>query len=169
MKTSAKLRPAPATRSTARRPRLGVEQLDRRDLPAGISLSAGLLTIEGYSSADSASVSLVSGQVKASLYSYAEGLGLWLGLSKYYATGSVTDILFLGHEGDDTFANNTAITSTAYGHEGDDELQGGINVNVLDGGADNDHLVGSWLGDSLYGGGGNDVLDAGSGADYLSG
>jgi Ca2+-binding RTX toxin-like protein len=167
-------RKAPA----ARRPRLGLQELeDRRVLtvpyinpdiffpPPGISLSgAGTLSIVGDDSETNATVSVANGKVQVSLVAvtYKQvGLGSVVPIGSFtdaeYDLANVSQIYFYGYGGNDEFYNNTSIPSTDYGHGGDDILQGGTVADKLYGGAGVDMLEGR-AGDDLLDGGGDSDL-----------
>ena len=55
-------------------------------------------------------------------------------------TAAVTDIVFNGYAGNDSFTNKTAINCEAHGGDGDDKLIGGYGYNYLYGDAGNDNL-----------------------------
>ena len=59
---------------------------------------------------------------------------------------AVTDIVFNGYGGNDTFTNKTAINCEAHGGDGDDTLIGGYGFNYLYGDAGNDTLTGGDFG-----------------------
>jgi Ca2+-binding RTX toxin-like protein len=89
-------------------------------------------------------------------------------------------IVFHGGNGNDTFVNNTALASAAFGEAGNDclfggsghdYLYGGDGGDYLFGGAGNDYLYGDAGTDFLFGQDGDDTLDGGDDlcADYLNG
>lgn len=164
-------RKAHATRDTGRRTHLSLEQLDRLDLPSGISLNAatGTLLIDGTDLDDGARVSVFSNEVRVTLATYPNGSSVGLGQTVSYPLGSVHDIVFLGHNGDDWITNDTAIPLSAFGHQGNDILRGGSAADVLVGGDGNDILRGGLGDDHLYGGDGNDLIYGGQGNDVLYG
>jgi Ca2+-binding RTX toxin-like protein len=161
--------------------RLGVEQLDRRDMPS-ITLAGGVLTLIGFNDArDAATVSIVNGQVRATMTSRgASGpMGtLIFTESRSFASALVGRIEFHGLGGNDTFTNNTALICWAAGGAGNDTLIGGTSDDWLTGQEGNDTLHGrggndllesGWGNDTLYGNGGNDTLDGEGGSDTLLG
>jgi hypothetical protein len=90
----------------------------------------------------------------------------------------VRDIYFHGSYGADTFENNTAINSKAWGGLGNDTFLGGsgndqffgeLGDDTLRGGGGNDHLDGGANNDKLYGDAGIDTLYGRDGHDYLNG
>ncbi len=82
---------------------------------------------------------------------------------------NVTDIVFNGYGGNDTFTNKTAINCEAHGGDGDDTLIGGYGFNYLYGDAGNDTLTGGDFGNDIDGGLGNDTIKGGAMADYIFG
>jgi len=146
--------------------KLTVESLEARALmaagpvtPLGISLNGyGVLNIKGGTQDDAAHVWTADGEVHATLshstYFFAGGNKythtVW-DPEKIYDQAQVTKIAFLGFDGNDSFANDTFIPSTAAG-------QGG-----------NDTLTGGWADDALVGGDGADVLEGRGGDDLLRG
>jgi Ca2+-binding RTX toxin-like protein len=82
---------------------------------------------------------------------------------------AVTDIVFNGYGGNDTFTNKTAINCEAHGGDGDDTLIGGYGYNYLYGDAGNDTLTGSDFGNRIEGGAGNDTITSGAMADTIFG
>jgi Ca2+-binding RTX toxin-like protein len=89
--------------------------------------------------------------------------------------GHISQIVYRGYGGSDTFVNNTPFASLAYGGSGGDTLRGGSGVDEFydnDGVTDfNDYdiLVGNGGDDQLYASGGMDQLDGGAGNDTLYG
>jgi Ca2+-binding RTX toxin-like protein len=80
----------------------------------------------------------------------------------------VTEITFDGHDGGDSFFNNTDLPSLQLGGPGVDFLHGGGGPDVIDGGADNDNLSGNGGDDTLDGGAGTDTISGGPGTDIAS-
>jgi Ca2+-binding RTX toxin-like protein len=149
--------------------RLSLEALDHRDVPSAVSLSGGVLTIEGTDSSESTTVSYsgLAGNVRVRDITYQGLYGVVF--ERQYAPGAIQEIVYRGHGGGDTFSNSTAIPSDADGGLGSDTLQGGSGNDVLVGGPetqpgfffDNDHLYGGLGTDTLKGGVGTDTLDGG--------
>ena len=86
-----------------------------------------------------------------------------------YRSYLVDRVLFHGGDGDDWFANETALPSTAYGEAGNDTLLGGSVRDRLFGGLGNDLLEGRDGRDVLWGGVGDDLIWGGPGNDELHG
>jgi hypothetical protein len=170
--------------------RLALEQLGPRELPAGISLADGVLTIAGSDFDDRGTVAVQNVgtpglpvlKVVATLAHRATPTSRYvLDDTKSYFITSVTRVVFQGEGGDDTFTNTTSQKSTALGGDGNDTLRGGRSADWLIGGAGNDWLEGGRGDDFLYGdhgfslGGpvsitpGNDKLLGGEGNDWLDG
>jgi len=121
--------------------RSSIEQLEERALLAvNFNEATGLLAIEGTSSNDVAIVETTDAAMIRVVFNTAEST---------WPTAAVTQIVFLGHAGDDRFENFTAIPSHADGGEGNDTLLGGSR---------NDTLIGNTGQDLLQGGDGDDVL-----------
>jgi hypothetical protein len=170
-------------RESARKARPGLEPMERRDLMAASIVldSSGVLNLFGTPQHDRAEVSIQGNSLVATLDSSAvSGPGaVYVNLDhKVFTPSSVKMVIFYGSDGDDSFANNTAIRSQALGDAGNDTLIGGTGPDVLSGGTGNDVLNGQGGNDTLrggtgndklYGGGGDDVLHADGGSDYLAG
>lgn len=159
--------------SQKRRPGLAIEALEKRDLMASIGFNAptGVLTITGSAEDDVAKVSVVGGQVKATLtcYSTAPPNLSFFSDTKYFAAGAVKAIKFYGLDGKDKFTNATSIKSTADGGLGNDVLLGGSGADFFVGNYGDDRLSGNGGADVLWGSGGHDQLHGGSGKDVLKG
>ena len=134
---------------------------------ASLDPSTGILKIEGSDRADTVTVH-ESGN-KVVVCASTEGVEYFREPCDEYDQSQVKGILFRGHGGDDEFANNTSIPSTAYGGEGNDSIQGGSARDQLLGGSGDDSLAGGEGNDQLYGGKGNDVLSGDDGNDLLFG
>jgi len=127
--------------------------------------STGVLTLDGTSGDDTASVSQLnnqSGSFTATLNSTTKTVVLG-------RTQNVSEIIFNGHAGDDSFTNDTQYDSQAQGGLGDDVLTGGSGRDILHGDQGNDVLNGNEGADQLNGGDGNDVLGGGKDSDCLYG
>ena len=149
------------------------ESLEKRELLAGISIEAvagrQTVVIDGTSASDVAEVrALSNGQIEFSLNNTTET----------FQRSEFERIRFLGRNGNDTFRNNTDISSFAAGHNGNDTLRGGSGNNwlrggagddVLTGGVRNDLLRGDAGADRLFGGQSHDRLFGGAGGDTLNG
>ena len=149
------------------------ESLEKRELLAGISIEAvagrQTVVIDGTSASDVAEVrALSNGQIEFSLNNTTET----------FQRSEFERIRFLGRNGNDTFRNNTDISSFAAGHNGNDTLRGGSGNNwlrggagddVLTGGVRNDLLRGDAGADRLFGGQSHDRLFGGAGGDTLDG
>jgi Ca2+-binding RTX toxin-like protein len=143
---------------------LSVQLLESRELMAGvIGLNAGTLTILGTAANDSVVVSQVGAAVQVSMTHLGHTH------TQQFPAAAVSQIYFRGYAGDDYFANNTNIRSTAYGDAGSDTLIGGFNNDVLIGGYGNDRLYGRAGNDTMYGQDGDDLMYGGAGNDYMYG
>ena len=89
--------------------------------------------------------------------------------SRTLSSVAVSQIVFSGNGGNDTFTNLTALPVRADGGSGDDVLRGGSASDKLIGGAGNDQLFGEGGNDTLNGSAGNDMIDAGVGDDSVRG
>ena len=100
---------------------------------SGISLDRGILTINGSSGADTASVApgLARGTIVAKRGNY----------SATYDASDVSKIVFNGNDGDDTFTNTTSIPCEAYGNDGNDVLNGGSGLDSLQGDSGADQFL----------------------------
>ena len=131
----------------------------RRQTGISFNVSTGVLTLEGTSRNDTASVGLT-----------LQGLRVQLNQTiTARATRGVKEIVFIGDAGDDQFTNSTGITSTVNGGDGNDTLRGGSGADFLIGGFGQDTLHGNGGHDTLWGSGGSDVLLGGDGDDVLFG
>jgi serralysin len=87
--------------------------------------------------------------------------------------GAGADVIH-GGTGDDTInggPNTTGTPDQLYGDDGNDIIKAGSQTvgSLLDGGAGNDQLYGSFASDTINGGDGNDYLSSGGGADIMHG
>jgi hypothetical protein len=135
---------------------------DRRLLAAGISFSAGVVTITGTDAADTAVVVQRHGQLVVTV---SGGVSA----TQTFKKGDVKQIVFDGGAGNDVFINHSSVRALALGGDGDDVLVGGTGKDVLIGGAGNDVLIGRAGNDRLEGDDGNDELHGGAGDDLLMG
>jgi len=136
--------------------------------PAGIYLNGTTLTIQGADTNDTAVIGFVGTdpgspfvpQIQVTLHrSKSTAFGNMTVETVYakYGIHDIDKISFYGYEGNDSFTNNTAIASTAWGHGGWDLLIGGSGVDALYGGNDCDTLEGREGDDYLAGGLHNDT------------
>lgn len=141
-----------------------------QQLATPITLTGGVLKIEGTNSRDWASVRRVGTNLVAILNA----------TTKAFAETSVTRIEVNGAGGDDTIAVLSPVAKPAKlsGGDGNDVLIGGLGNDTLLGDAGRDVLMGNAGNDSLdggsgdddaFGGAGNDTLTGGTGADALFG
>jgi len=155
------------------------ENLEQRNLLAGITFSSGVITIEGSANADAVHVTAPSAETLNVVIYGSE--------SQNFELSQVGKIVFHGHEGNDWFQNETGIPTEAFGNSGNDFLRGGDGDDMLSGGDGNDQLFGGAGTDMLYGhrgldhafgesgndklwlGDGDDFADGGSGSDQLFG
>jgi Ca2+-binding RTX toxin-like protein len=141
--------------------RLGLEQLDRRDVPSATAVLQGqTLVIKSDGASDQVFVSEAGGQVLVTINGQMQAP---------IARTAVQAIAFDGGAGDDIFVNSTSIFSVAVGGTGRDILVGGSGGNVFFGGTGNDVLVGGAGNDFLIGESGNDAVFGGAGSDVILG
>ena len=127
--------------------------------------SSGILTLDGTLGDDTASVSQVN-NLSRTFEANLNGTTRTIALGRME---SISEIVFEGHAGDDTFVNNTNIDSDANGGQGNDTLTGGTGTDNLKGGGGDDTLVGGGGVDYLHGSEGTDSLSGGDGDDYMYG
>ena len=164
-----------ATRRKAARPRLGIETLEAREVPAYVS--GGTLYIDGSAATDTVTLT------------YSAGSGMFGTMPKYTVNHNGTrqtfspwlitsgQVRFSGSGGNDSFTNNSDLAARADGGFGNDTLLGGWGDDVLIGNDGADHLDGREGSDTLYGEkelfafgtAGNDTLFGGAGMDFLYG
>jgi hypothetical protein len=143
---------------------LSLEGLESRVvLTAGIGFDSAsrVLSIVGSAGNDSAEVRQQGTNLIVSLNS-ASGR-----LSRTMSSATVSQIVFTGGTGNDTFTNLTAIASRADGGAGADVLRGGSAADELIGGEGNDQLFGEGGNDTVNAGAGNDTVNAGAGNDTV--
>ena len=143
--------------------RLAIDMLEQREMMAAnltVNLVGSELQIIGSETADTVTVRLQNGQYVVESNSLA---------ARSFASANVTNIYFAGCGGNDTFTNNTALSSKAYGGDGLDVLTGGSGDDRLYGESGNDTLYGEAGKDMLAGGDGDDTLEGGEGNDSLGG
>jgi len=151
-------------RGPSRRPHLGVERLEGRIVYAasiGFDPASRVLSINGSEGNDTVEVRQQGRNLVASLNS-ASGR-----LSRTMSSATVSQIVFTGNAGNDTFTNLTAIASRANGGSGNDVLRGGSAGDELIGGPGNDRLSGDGGNDTINAGAGNDTVDSGTGNDTV--
>jgi Ca2+-binding RTX toxin-like protein len=143
---------------------LQVEELMPRALPSGGTVtlsSSGLLSIIGTPHNDTATVSV-------STYNPSRLKVVLDGTTHTFNRSAVKSIFFDGKAGNDTFINNTSISSVAYGGVGNDKLIGGSGKDILLGGLGNDTIVGRSGNDYIDGGLGDDTDNGGAGDDIVN-
>ncbi len=166
--------------------RLSLESLeDRRLMAVDISLTDGLLHIEGDGADDIVKISHVAPVQQAYRgflpvprlnmpminvwHGHREGGQTVFDGSSSFLSFFVNGISFNGNNGNDLFDNQTMIQSEAHGGFGFDVLKGGSNHDKLFGEGDQDYLYGNAGNDYLVGGGGFDRISGGEGNDTLRG
>lgn len=148
---------------TARRSaRLGMEMLERRDVPAVASavLSGTTLVVTADNADTNATVRLNGPAVTVQDVAKNKAWN--------FVASRVTAVEFRGGTANDTFTNlHATLPLKALGNAGNDTLTGSGGSDWLDGGAGNDTLTGGAGNDWLSGGAGTDRLDGGAGDDVL--
>jgi hypothetical protein len=124
----------------------------------GVSMQGSNLVIQGTDGSEQVAVSMSGNMVKVDVThpgftKMIGGVPIQIPTlhdpSKYFAMAQVSRIYFFGNGGNDSFINNTAIDSSAYGNgsdffrggAGNDVLKGGAGYNVLEGGGGQDTVV----------------------------
>ena len=134
--------------------------LEPKNLLAAVSFSGGVITINGTTGNDSATVSNSGSDVSVT----QPGLE-----TESFAASSVSSIVFIGRAGDDFFENSTSIPSDAFGQAGNDTLIGGSGNDTLAGNIGNDIIRGNDGVDRLVAGNGDDDVEGGAGNDTILG
>lgn len=149
-------------RNRVQAPAADFQALETRQLLAGITWesASGVITVDGSSSADTVLVSTAGTQLTVAFSGVA---------TRSFTTTEVREIRFFGRDGDDSFRNDAAVPSLAYGQKGNDTLTGGSLQDVLHGGGGADQLFGAGGDDLLIGDTGADLLNGGAGVDWLDG
>lgn len=143
--------------------KLCFEKLEERNLLAGMYLNPanGDLTIWGGSTDDVGRIEpLGTTQLRASL----TGLP-----TTDFTKSEVSRVIFIGHQGNDRFVNNSGVAGLLYGNDGNDELFGGDAIDVIVGANGDDIIEGRGDDDRLIGGDGADQIRGGDGADKIFG
>lgn len=129
---------------------LGLEVLENRLVPS-VTLSQGILTINGGSGNDTvvidqnASTGALKVTENGTVHSYTNA----------QVFGQM--VIFYGNDGNDSFTNNSTLSSHAYGGNGNDTMYGGYRRDLLDGGRGNDTMFGRQDVDTMYAGPADDV------------
>lgn len=139
----------------------GHSKLEPRNLLASIyhAPDTGILWIAGDNENNVAEVRVTGGKLEATIDK----------VSFSGADSSVTDIVFIGYDGNDNFTNFSSRSSTMYGHRGNDTLIGGSGDDELIGGPGDDSIEGNDGDDRLVGSNDNDTIDGGDGHDRIFG
>ncbi len=148
-------------RSKSKSSGLSFSKLEPRQLLASIfhDPATGTLYVAGDSGDNVGEVSVNNGQVVASVDDKQFSA----------ASSTVTDIVFIGYAGDDTFVNSSSRAVSMFGHLGNDTLIGGSGNDNLVGGPGDDIVNGMGGNDRVVGVGGNDTLHGGDGEDRIFG
>ncbi|MCO6044445.1 hypothetical protein NG895_11070 [Aeoliella sp. ICT_H6.2] len=153
----ARVKQAFVRRRKLNRTNLRFEPLESRALLAVTQVefipSTGVVQIEGTDLADRVFVEQVSSthlQVSSTDNGYTS--------TYQFLSNEVTEIVFRGYAGGDTFVNQTDRPAL---------VDAGIGDDFVVGGAGNDQLYGSGGSDRLIGGDGDDLIDGGDGGDQI--
>jgi Ca2+-binding RTX toxin-like protein len=138
------------------------QNLETRSLLAGITFDAGtgVVTVDGSIGNDVALITTAGTQITFSLTGVS---------NQNFQAAAVNEIVFFGRDGSDTFTNNSAIRSRAFGQKGNDVLRGGSGNDLLNGGLGDDQAFGNGGNDVLIGDAGLDLLNGGIGGDWVDG
>jgi Ca2+-binding RTX toxin-like protein len=139
-----------------------IESLELRKLLSS-SVSAGILSIIGTTSADRIDVTTDGANIKVDEHNGTT--------PKSYSASSITRINADLKDGADKLTVATSITkpTSISGGSGNDTLTGGNGKDTIRGGDGNDSLTGNGGNDVLSGGNNNDILSGGDGVDALLG
>ena len=140
-------------KSKQRRLQAGVEGLESRNLMsvvAGSVTPVGNLVLVTPNANLSSNTAIVSYQMVGGVKKLDVNLN---GADNYYGPGQFSNVLFLGAgtSSNETFINETGISTNAYGGSGTDTFTGGSGI------------------DQFYGGSGTNTFNAGSGFTYMVG
>ncbi len=127
---------------------LKMESLENREVPASVSLTLGVLKVEGSNSADIIQITTSNQMVNATVRDSTTGLFLAIGS---FSTVQVTSLRVDAFDGNDIIKNKTSLNSDIRGGNGNDQLFGGTGADMLCGGFGNDVLM-------SIGGGSADIL-----------
>jgi Ca2+-binding RTX toxin-like protein len=136
----------------------------RRVLAAGVTLSGGIVTVEGTAKSDRIVVSL-AGEL-------SDQLSVVLNKTQHlFSLADVTELNINAGAGNDhvRIADDVTLLAIVHGGAGNDHLKGGGGRNEMFGDAGNDILIGGAGDDVLVGGLGNDKLLGLAGQDHLEG
>ena|GEM_PF-3371485 len=139
-----------------------------------ISISSGIVNIQGSPLDDDVRLSLSEGQLHAHHRTRAEN-GLWSpyverNLGSPDRLKSIQYQAGAGHDrfqGTEEVVKQVKVPMVLNGGAGRDMLVGAAGPDVIRGGSENDYLSGSGGNDRLYGDGGTDALLGGHGGDFL--
>lgn len=136
-------------------------KLEAKNLLASIyhNTTNGILYIGGDSGNNNGQVSVFNGNVIAQVD----------GENASVAESAVSDIVFIGYGGSDSFTNMSTRPVSMYGGAGNDFLVGGPGDDNLVGGSGNDDIQGNEGDDRIVGADGDDILDGGDGNDRIFG
>jgi hypothetical protein len=147
-------------------PKLGVEALEVRDMPAIASVQnlSTMIIVKADDNGSLVTISRPTVQDKVSITDHHTGQ-VWK-----FSAGALDSkrLVFVGGAGSDNiYATNAIIPVTMDGKGGNDQLVGGTRRDFLHGGSGNDSLIGGKRNDTLYGQSGRDKLYGQDGSDFL--
>jgi Ca2+-binding RTX toxin-like protein len=149
-----------------RRPQLGVERLEGRDVPTTASLLGSTLTVDGTDKGEYISVRLDGWQVRVSDAAIRDGRTYVSAID----ASRVHQVVVHGLGGDDTInLSGIKVPTMIWGGAGSDRIYGGSGGNVVYGDQGNDTIVGGSGNDWLVGGDGTDSISGGAGNDWITG
>lgn len=151
-----------APRRPARSPQQAslIEQLESRQLLAGIGLSGGVLTVAGSARADNLRVAISGNQVVVHLNR----------ATKTFSKNGIDQLKVLAGSGNDKVNVTGKLDSIIIdGGPGNDNIRGSGGGDLITGGAGDDFVSARGGDDQVYGDAGDDVLHGGNGNDTLGG
>jgi hypothetical protein len=149
-----------------RRPALGVERLEGRDVPTTASLLGNTLVVDGTNNGEYISVRLTGWQVTVSDAAIRDGRTYVSAID----AGRVHQVVVHASGGDDTVNVSTIkVPTMIWGGTGNDRIYGGPGNDIVYGDQGNDTICGGDGNDWLVGGDGNDSISGGAGNDWITG
>jgi len=152
--------------SNLRKPRLSVEPLEGREVPATATLYGSNLVIDGTERGESITVRQDTSRITVDGVSIRDG---WRTVS-YLDSTRVRQVVVHARGGDDTVNLSTLkVDSMVWGGTGSDRVYGGYGSDTAYGDQGNDTIMGGAGDDWLVGGDGNDTIWGGYGNDWITG
>jgi hypothetical protein len=150
-------------------PKLGLETLEAREVPAVVSVQnlANQILVTADNNGSNVTISRPNMASALKITDNQTGHTWTFNLNSFL---DLKKVVFLGGSGaDHVSAANAWQRVNLNGNGGNDVLTGGALNDRLDGGSGNDYLRGGGSNDALYGRGGFDNLYGGDGSDFLDG